>query len=259
MLNVKMKVSIITVVYNREKTIERSIQSVLNQSYKNIEYIIIDGASTDQTMQLVNKYKEQVAVIVSEKDKGMYDALNKGIRLATGEVVGLLHADDVFATTDTIQVIVDQMQRTPYVDAVYGDVGFVKEEQPDQIVRYYSSAIFNTHLFKWGFMPAHPTFFCYKKYFDLYGMYRTDLDIAADFELLVRYLRKYKLNTFYIPKMLVKMNMGGKSTRGISSTIQINKEIKQILKEQKMPSSYLRLYARYFLKVQEFWKRSTQK
>lgn len=253
-----MKISIITVVYNSEKTIERTIRSVLSQSYKNIEYLIIDGASTDATMQVVNRYKDQIAVIVSEKDKGMYDALNKGIRLCTGDVVGILHADDEFASTQSIQLIAERLQSNPVIDAVYGDVGFVKEEEPDKIVRYYSSAIFNTNLFKWGFMPAHPTFFCYKKYFDLYGVYRTDLDIAADFDLLARFLRRHQLLTSYIPVMLVKMNLGGKSTRGISSTIQINKEIKQILTEQKMPSSYLRLYARYFVKVQEFWKKKKQ-
>lgn len=253
-----MKISIITVVYNCEKTIERTIRSVLSQSYKNIEYLIIDGASTDATMQVVNRYKNQISVILSEKDKGMYDALNKGIRLSTGDVVGILHADDEFASTQSIQLIAERLQSNPVIDAVYGDVGFVKEEEPDKIVRYYSSAIFNTNLFKWGFMPAHPTFFCYKKYFDLYGLYRTDLDIAADFDLLARFLRRHQLHTSYIPEMLVKMNLGGKSTRGISSTIQINKEIKQILTEQKMPSSYLRLYARYFIKVQEFWKKKKQ-
>lgn len=253
-----MKISIITVVYNCEKTIERTIRSVLSQSYKNIEYLIIDGASTDATMQVVNRYKNQISVILSEKDKGMYDALNKGIRLCTGDVVGILHADDEFASTQSIQLIAERLQSNPVIDAVYGDVGFVKEEEPDKIVRYYSSAIFKTNLFKWGFMPAHPTFFCYKKYFDLYGVYRTDLDIAADFDLLARFLRRHQLHTSYIPEMLVKMNLGGKSTRGISSTIQINKEIKQILTEQKMPSSYLRLYARYFIKVQEFWKKKKQ-
>jgi glycosyltransferase involved in cell wall biosynthesis len=250
-----MKISIITVVYNRERTIERAIQSAINQSYKNIEYIIIDGASKDGTMEVVNRYKDKVAIIVSEKDKGMYDALNKGIKLATGDVVGILHADDEFTDTTIIEKIAHYMQQHPQTDAVYGDIGFVKEENPDKIVRYYSSAIFNTNLFKWGFMPAHPSFFCYKKFFEYYGGYRTDMDIAADFDLLVRFLRRHELNAAYLPVMMVKMNMGGKSTSGIKSTIRINRELKKILTEHKMPSSYLRLYARYFIKVQEYWKR----
>jgi glycosyltransferase involved in cell wall biosynthesis len=250
-----MKISIITVVYNRERTIERAIQSAINQSYKNIEYIIIDGASKDATMQVVNRYKDQIAVIVSEKDNGMYDALNKGIKLATGDVIGILHADDEFADHTIIEKIAGYMQQHPQTDAVYGDIGFVAEDKPDKIVRYYSSAIFNTNLFKWGFMPAHPSFFCYKKFFEYYGGYRTDMDIAADFDLLVRFLRRHNLHAVYLPMMMVKMNMGGKSTSGIKSTIRINRELKKILTEHKMPSSYFRLYARYFIKVQEYWKR----
>jgi glycosyltransferase involved in cell wall biosynthesis len=253
-----MKISIITVVYNRERTVERAIQSALNQSYKNIEYIIVDGASKDGTMEVVNKYKDRIAVVVSEKDRGMYDALNKGIQLATGDVIGILHADDEFAESTIVEKIAAYMQQHPQTDAVYGDIGFVKEDMPDKIVRYYSSAIFNTNLFKWGFMPAHPSFFCYKKFFEYYGGYRTDMDIAADFDLLVRFLRRHNLNAAYLPMMMVKMNMGGKSTSGIKSTIRINRELKKILTEHKMPSSYLRLYARYFIKVQEYWKRKNK-
>jgi glycosyltransferase involved in cell wall biosynthesis len=249
-----LKISIITVVFNRVKTVERAIQSVLNQSYNDIEYIVVDGASTDGTIDIIERYKQRIHTIVSEKDKGMYDALNKGIKLATGDIVGILHGDDEFADETILQQVADVFLQNKHTDCVYGDVGFVKEEDPGKIIRYYSSSIFHPKLFKYGFMPAHPTFFCYKKFFDLYGFYRTDLEIAADFDLLLRYLKKFTLQSVYIPQMLVRMNMGGKSTKGLSSTIRINKEIKQILKEHKMPSGYLRLYSRYFIKVQEFWK-----
>jgi glycosyltransferase involved in cell wall biosynthesis len=249
-----MKVSIITVVYNRASTIERAICSVLNQSYNNIEYVIVDGNSNDGTMAVVNQYKEKISTIISEKDNGMYDALNKGIKAATGDIVGILHADDEFADATILEQVAAVFSQNRELDCVYGDIGFVSEKNQHKIVRYYSSAIFNPKLFKYGFMPAHTSFFCYKKYFDLYGMYRTDLEIAADFDLLLRYLKKFTLKSHYIPKMLVRMNLGGKSTKGIASTIRINKEIKQILKEHKMPSSYLRLYSRYIIKVQEFWK-----
>jgi glycosyltransferase involved in cell wall biosynthesis len=247
-----MKVSIITVVYNRAATIERAIRSVLNQSYRNIEYVIVDGASTDGTMTVVDQYSDKITTVISEKDAGMYDALNKGIKAATGDIVGILHADDEFASEHIIQQVVDKFQGNPVIDAVYGDVGFVHAEQPHKIIRYYSSAIFKTNLFKFGFMPAHPTFFCYRRFFEQFGYYRTDLEIAADFDLLLRFLRKHQLFTVYIPEMLVKMNMGGKSTNGISSTIKINKELKRILSEHKLPSSYVRLYSRYFIKVSEF-------
>ena len=247
-----MKVSIITVVYNRASTIERAIRSVLNQSYTNIEYVIVDGHSNDGTMAVVDQYRNKIATVISEKDDGMYDALNKGIKAATGDIVGILHADDEFTNEVIIQQIVEKFQSNPVIDAIYGDVGFVQPGQEHKIIRYYSSAIFKTNLFKFGFMPAHPTFFCYRRFFEQFGYYRTDLEIAADFDLLLRFLRKHQLFTVYIPEMLVKMNMGGKSTNGISSTIRINKELKQILSEHKLPSSYIRLYSRYFIKVSEF-------
>jgi glycosyltransferase involved in cell wall biosynthesis len=249
-----MKVSIITVVYNREKTIERAIQSVLNQTCPDIEYIVIDGSSTDQTLSIIKKYSSRIACLISEKDGGMYDALNKGISKATGELVGILHADDEFTNDHIVGEIVAFFKAHAHIDCLYGDVGFVSEKNPSKIIRYYSSAIFHKGLFKFGFMPAHPTFFCYRKYFEQFGMYRTDLEIAADFDLLLRFLKKNQLHAAYLPKMLVKMNLGGKSTKGISSTLKINKEIKKILTEQQMPSSYLRLYSRYIIKVQEFWK-----
>lgn len=250
-----MKVSIITVVYNRAATIERAIRSVLDQSYQNIEYVIVDGNSTDGTMTVVDQYRNEIATVISEKDEGMYDALNKGIKAATGDIVGILHADDEFAHEYVIEQIVSKFESNPVIEAMYGDVGFVHAEQPHKIIRYYSSAIFKTNLFQWGFMPAHPTFFCYRRFFEQFGYYRTDLEIAADFDLLLRFLRKHKLYAMYIPEMLVRMNMGGKSTNGISSTIKINKELKQILKEHQLPSSYVRLYARYFVKVWEFGRR----
>jgi glycosyltransferase involved in cell wall biosynthesis len=249
-----LKISIITVVFNRVSTIERSIKSVLEQSYKEVEYIIVDGASTDGTVAVIEQYKERVAVFISEKDKGMYDALNKGIKLATGDIVGILHADDEFADSTILEQVAAVFSNNREVDCLYGDVGFVHEDNRNNIVRYYSSAIFNPKLFKYGFMPAHTSFFCYKKFFDLYGLYRTDMEIAADFDLLLRYLKKFTLKSVYLPKMLVRMNLGGRSTKGIASTIKINKEIKQILKEHKMPSSYFRLYSRYVIKVQEYWK-----
>lgn len=251
-----MKISIITVVYNRVATIERAIASVLQQTHPEVEYLIIDGASTDGTAELVASYKEKVAVVLSEKDGGMYDALNKGIRMATGDVVGILHADDEFANERVLEEVAAELSNHPELECVYGDVGFVQEAQPDKLVRYFSSSIFHKRLFRYGIMPAHPTFFCYRKFFEQHGVYRTDMEIAADFDLLLRFLKTHQLNSAYLPRMLVKMNMGGKSTRGISSTIKINRELRKILKEHKISSSYLHLYARYFIKVQELWRRN---
>lgn len=253
-----MKLSLITVVYNRVATIERAVQSVLRQDYPDVEYIVVDGASTDGTLAVLERYRQQLGVLVSEPDAGMYDALNKGIALATGDVVGILHADDEFAHPQVLSRVAAYLQQHPAVDCLYGDVGFVRQERPDKIVRYFSSAIFKKSLFRFGFMPAHPSFFCYRKHFEQYGGYRTDLHIAADFDLLLRFLGKHQLQAAYLPEMLVKMNMGGRSTNGIKSTLTINRELRQILREHNVSSSYLHLYARYFIKVQEYWRRRVQ-
>jgi glycosyltransferase involved in cell wall biosynthesis len=250
-----MKLSIITVVYNRKETIENTILSVLNQTYSDVEYIVIDGASSDGTLDILKQYQSKFSQLVSEPDKGMYDALNKGIQRATGDVIGILHADDEFAENNILETIVSYMQEHEEIDCVYGDVGFVHLKNPGKIVRYYSSAVFHRELFRYGFMPAHTSFFCYRKYFEIYGHYRTDMEIAADFDLLLRFLKKHQLKAGYLPQMFVKMNTGGTSTRGISSTYKINKEIRQILREHQIPSSYWHLYSRYLIKIQEFWKR----
>ncbi|HMO33461.1 MAG TPA: glycosyltransferase family 2 protein [Lacibacter sp.] len=252
-----LTISLITVVYNRAATIERAIRSVLQQTYPHIEYIVVDGASTDGTLEILQRYRHRINTLVSEPDEGIYDALNKGIRLATGDVVGILHADDAFADERVLAEVAERFEQDPAPDCLYGDVGFVQEQQPHRIVRYFSSSIFHRGLFRYGIMPAHPTFFCYRKYFEKHGFYRTDLEIAADFDLLLRFLKTHQLRSAYLARMLVIMNMGGKSTRGINSTIKINREIKQVLKEHKIPSSYLHLYARYFIKVQEFWRKRT--
>jgi glycosyltransferase involved in cell wall biosynthesis len=248
-----MKVSLITVVYNRAATIEQTIQSVLEQTYPHIEYIVVDGASTDGTLNIIHQYRDRINQFISEKDNGVYDAINKGIQLATGDIVGVLHADDRFAHPDVIKNIVHQFSLHPFMECLFGDVCFVRPENPNEIIRYVSSSIFNVNRFRYGIMPAHPTFYCYKKFFDLHGFYRTDLDIAADFDLLLRFLKIHNLTYQYMPELMIQMNVGGKSTSGLSSTLKINKEIRKVLKEHGIRSSYLHLYSRYFLKMKEFF------
>lgn len=248
-----MKISLITVVYNRAATIEQTIRSVLEQTYPHIEYIVVDGASTDGTLDIIHQYRVRIDQFVSEKDKGVYDAINKGIQMATGDIVGVLHADDRFAHPDVIKNISQQFFLLPKIECVFGDVSFVRPENPNEVIRYVSSSIFNLNRFRYGIMPAHPTFYCYKKFFDIHGLYRTDLDIAADFDLLLRFLKIHKLTYRYIPELMIEMNVGGKSTSGLSSTLKINREIRQVLKEHKIPSSYLHLYSRYFIKIKEFF------
>ena len=251
-----MKISLITVVYNRAATIERTILSVLNQSYSDIEYILVDGASTDGTLDVIRKYENRISQIISEKDNGVYDAINKGIKAATGTLIGILHADDRFAHKEVLSQIAESFHSNPDTDCLFGDVGFVRSSEPDKIVRYFSSSIFKMNRFKLGIMPAHPTFYCYKKYFDQYGLYRTDLEISSDFDLLLRFIYKHQLRYVYLPQIMVMMNMGGKSTSGLSSTLKINRENRQVLKEHGISSSYFHLYSRYFIKIGEFlWHR----
>ena len=248
-----MKISLITVVYNRVATIELTIRSVLEQSYTDVEYIVVDGASTDGTLDVIRKYENSISKIISEKDKGVYDAINKGLSIATGTVVGILHADDRFAHKEVLSQIANAFINNPGTDCIFGDVGFVKSNQPDKIIRNFSSSIFKLNRFKLGIMPAHPTFYCYKKYFDQYGGYRTDLEISADFDLLLRFLYKQRLRYYYLPQILVLMNLGGKSTSGLNSTFKINMENRKVLREHGIKSSFLHLYSRYLIKIKEFF------
>jgi glycosyltransferase involved in cell wall biosynthesis len=247
-----MKISLITVCYNAEKTIEKTIQSVLEQDYADIEYILIDGASNDGTMAIVNKYAQNISVIKSEKDQGMYDGINKGISLATGDVVGILNADDVFSENDILSIIAKVFNTNSEIDAVIGDIAFVKETGKQ--TRYYSSAKWNPKKFVWGFMPAHPTFYCKKEIFIELGAYRTDFEIAADYELLIRFLKVNAIKYLYIPLLMVKMNIGGKSTSGFKSTKKINQEILKACKLNGLYTNFMMLYSKYFFKVFEFYK-----
>jgi glycosyltransferase involved in cell wall biosynthesis len=246
-----VKISLITVCFNAEKTIEKTIQSVLSQDYPNIEYIVVDGLSKDGTMDVVNKYKNSIAIVRSEKDKGMYDGINKGINLATGEVVGTLNADDVFASNTIVSEIAHSFLAKPNIDSIIGDISFMNENGKQ--IRYYSSAKWHPGRFVWGFMPAHPGFYCKKKIFEKLGNYRTDFDIAADYELLIRFFTVNRLEYLYLPLLMVKMNLGGKSTSGFKSTKKINQEIKKACRLNHLYTNYFMLYSKYFWKILEFF------
>ena len=185
-----MKISIITVVYNSSLTIRDTIESVLSQSYDNLEYCIVDGDSTDGTLSIIKEYEQKFKgklKWVSDSDTGIYDAMNKGIRMATGDVIGIINSDDFYHKTDVIEQIAKAFENND-IQATIADVRFVNPDNLDRTVRYYSSKKFTVNRFRFGFMPAHPTFFTYKKNFEKYGYYQTDYKIAADFELLIRFL-----------------------------------------------------------------------
>lgn len=249
-----MKISLITITYNSAKTLTDTIQSVLNQTYTNIEYIIVDGASKDNTVSIIKKHEplfEGRIKWISEPDKGLYDAMSKGIRMATGDVVGILNSDDFFTSNDVLQKVAEGFEHESQLDAVYGDVHFVHPNNLNKCVRYYSSKIFKRKLMKLGFMPAHPSFYIRKECFDKYGLYKTDYKVAADFEFLLRVIYKAKIKTKYLPIDMVTMRTGGASTSGIESHKRIMKEHLRAFRENGIYTNELLLSLRYAYKVNE--------
>lgn len=222
-----MKISIITVCYNSSATIDDAIRSVANQRNVVVEHVLIDGASTDNTVEIIKKHKS-VTTLVSEHDKGIYDAMNKGIALATGDVVGTLNADDFYANQNVLEEI-SQVFSDANVDACYGDLVYVNQRDAKKIVRYWKSKNFIPDLFKHGWMPAHPTFFVRKNVYERLGGFDLSYKIAADFELLFRFIEKNKIRTKYLPKVLVKMRLGGTTNKNLSNILKQNQEIVAIL------------------------------
>jgi len=252
-----MKISVITVTFNSEKTVKDTIESVLKQKYQDYEYWVIDGGSKDNTVDIIKEYEpkfEGKMRWVSEKDKGMYDGINKGIRMATGDVVGIINSDDFYHRDDIFDVIVKSFEGNPKVQAIYGDVRFVNPDNLEKTVRYYSSKHWKPWRFRFGFMPAHPTFFTYKENFEKYGYYQYDYHIAADYELLIRHLYTNKVPAKYIPVDFMKMRTGGRSTNGLKSNILLNKEIVRACKENGIWTCMPLLFMKYFIKVFELIK-----
>lgn len=207
-----MRITIITVCYNRKATIEKAIKSVLEQNYHNIEYIIIDGNSTDGTQEIIESYRDRISQYISEPDKGMYDAINKGLQLATGDVVGLMHSDDEFYDKNAITKIVARFNFYPNTEGVYGDGIYVSNDIEERLIRNRIGGVFRRKKVKEGWLPLHPTVYLKKSIIDKHGLYNLDFNIASDTEFLLRYLYKYKIKMTYINAYIVKMRMGGMST-----------------------------------------------
>jgi glycosyltransferase len=217
------KISIITVTYNSAATLEHTIQSVLLQDHADVEYIIVDGASTDDTLSVIRKYRHKIAHFVSEKDEGLYFALNKGIALATGDIIGILHADD-FYTNDSVLTSVDGLMSAENADGFYADLYYVDSNNTDKIIRKWRSGKYREGKFLWGWMPPHPTFFVKKEVYQEYGMFNTKLRTSADYELMLRFIHKHKIKLAYLPEFIVKMRMGGQSNASMENRVKANKE-----------------------------------
>jgi glycosyltransferase involved in cell wall biosynthesis len=250
----KPKISIITVVWNNKETIKDAIDSVLGQTYKNIEYIIIDGASSDGTVEVVQSYGDRISKFVSEPDRGLYDAMNKGLALATGDIVGILNSDDFYIDEFVIETVVAEFA-SAHVQSVFADLVFVKPENLDKVVRYYDSSHFTPEKFAYGWMPAHPTFFVKRWVYEKYGVFRTDLKIGADFDILARFLYTHKIRYSYMKKVLVKMRTGGVSTGGLKATWLIAKEQLQVCRDNGIDTNIFKIFSKYPRKIMELLKK----
>jgi glycosyltransferase involved in cell wall biosynthesis len=251
-----MKISIITVCFNSNYTIEKTILSVLSQTYKNIEYIIIDGNSNDNTLEIITMYKDKISKFISEPDRGLYDAMNKGIFMATGDLIGILNSDDMFYSDKVVEDIVNFHKKND-IDASVGNITQHKED--GKILRFYSSKNWKPEKLKFGFMPPHPSIFFKKELFDKFGNYHLGFKIAADYELITRFFLKNKLNWKYSDITTTTMLVGGISSSGTSSYSLITKEIYKALTINQIKFSPFQIKMRLFWKITEFLKTGVKK
>lgn len=252
------KISLVTVTYNSAATLRDTMESVLSQNYRNLEYIVVDGKSSDGTLDIIKEYEQKFGGRmrwISEPDRGLYDAMNKGIRMATGDIVGILNSDDFYHRTDTISKVAEAFEN-PDVDAVYGDLTFVSSSDTQKVTRYYSSKGFKPWKFRFGFMPAHPTFFTYKTNFDKFGYYKPEYKVAADFELLIRFLKLNKLRTEYLPFEFLRMRDGGVSTTVKNRIITNNKEIAKACRDNGLWTCLPLMLLRYPFKIAGFIRKN---
>ncbi|RZK36635.1 MAG: glycosyltransferase [Pedobacter sp.] len=247
-----MKISIITVVYNGQIFLEDCIQSVISQSYKNIEYIIIDGGSTDKTLPIIDKYKAFISNSLSESDQGLYDAINKGIKLASGKVIGLLNSDDMFAANNVISEIASAFTENSKIDAVYGDLNYITSNE-GIVIRVWKSKQANFQDITNGWMPAHPTLYIKKDIIEQYGNYAVDLGTAGDYDFILRYFYTNRLNALYIPKLMVNMRLGGVSNRNLESLLGAIKNDYNALKRNKVRYPIWVLIKKKLSKFLQFW------
>jgi len=246
-----MKISVITVCFNSAQTLARAIQSVVDQDWPYIEHIIVDGGSTDETVQILQKFNHLAALVI-EPDKGIYDAMNKGLRLATGEIICFLNADDQYASTSVLSCVAKKMMDSK-VDALMGDVVFFHKENPKRNIRRYRSDRFSPERLMWGWMPAHPGLFLSSTEVRRVGYFNIDYRIAGDFEFIVRFFYKQNIRYQYLTKVLVRMQTGGVSTGGLRSKILLNLEILRACRENGLKTNLLKVLARYPVKILEFF------
>ena len=228
-----LKISVITAVYNRADTIQDALDSVAMQDYAQIEHVVVDGASHDGTVEILQRNSDQIDALISETDNGIYDALNKGIRLATGDVIGFLHADDVFASTKVLSRIAAEFA-APTVDATYGDLVYVSNDDKRSVIRHWKAGHFSQGRLAWGWMPPHPTLYVRRDVYERLGTFDNDFGIAADYDCILRLLGRGKVSPAYIPDVLVKMRIGGASNGSLRKILQKSREDYQALRRNEI-------------------------
>ena len=249
-----MKVSIITITYNSEATLKDTIESVVNQSYNDIEYIIVDGKSTDNTLSIIESYKDKISKVISEIDKGLYDALNKGIALATGDLIGIIHSDDFYTNNFVIEKIVKSIEENNS-DAVYADLYYVDKLDTNKIFRKWKSGSYKHGMFLNGWMPPHPTFFAKRSCYEKFGSFNLSFVSAADYELMLRFIHKHKIKLAYLPEFIIKMRVGGKSNVSLKNRIRANNEDRKAWIINGLKPKFYTLYAKPLRKIIQLFKR----
>ncbi len=245
-----MKISVVTVVLNRAETIRTTIESVINQTYKNIEYIVIDGGSTDGTLDIINSYQNKIDIIISEKDNGIYDAMNKGLEIASGDIIGFLNSDDYYANSLVLEKIAGKFINDNN-DILYGDVVFINKN--NKLVRYWKAGEFKMDKIKFGWMPPHTTFYVKRNLYRQCGGFDSSYGISADYELEIRLLRKFNVVVSYIPEVIVTMRTGGKSNRNLKSAIHRSLEDYRVIKQHKIGGIFT-LMIKSLSKIPQFFK-----
>lgn len=252
-----MKVSIITVSFNSVLTIIDTIESIRLQSHSSIEYIVIDGGSTDGTRDVILRNQDIVTTYISEPDHGLYDAMNKGISLATGDVIGILNSDDVYADSEVISKVVEEFNSSP-VDCVYGDLVYVDAEDLNNVKRYWRSGNYFRKAFLNGWMPPHPTFFTKRECYSVFGTYDTSFKTSADYELMLRFLYKNHLTASYLPRTIVRMREGGQSNTSLGNRLIGNKEDRAAWKKNNLIPRFYTLTMKPIRKLGQFFMRPGQ-
>jgi glycosyltransferase involved in cell wall biosynthesis len=246
-----LKISIITVVFNNVHTLPAAIESVVSQEHPDIEYIIIDGGSTDGTLQVVQNHARHISLWISEPDKGIYDAMNKGLRMATGEVVGILNSDDFYESPQVLSQVAKVFEN-PDTEGVYGDLAYVNKDN-SRVIRYWKSGKYRKNDFLWGWMPPHPAFFVRRKFYAKYGGFNTHFRIAADYELMLRFIHKNQLRIAYLPRILVRMRVGGVSNSSLQNRLRATREGWQAWKMNALHPYFFTVFLKSFRKIPQYF------